>query len=191
MKRRRIVLTAALLACIGCSEERAPVPPEGATQADTAANVPLVPENATLQDVNKLVHDPRSAEVAALVGDTAAAQVRQGMLIVRQTREFAGRYVGNELSCANCHLNAGQKAGAIPFVGIAALFPQYRSRAGRLISLEDRIRGCFSRSMNGTAPPMIALSYLRFRLTLPGCRGDSLLGPSPPGAAGTVLNRPI
>jgi thiosulfate dehydrogenase len=38
-------------------------------------------------------------------------------------------------------------------VGAAATFPQYRSRNDALVTLEERIAGCFRRSMGGTAPP--------------------------------------
>jgi thiosulfate dehydrogenase len=101
--------------------------------------------------------------VAALVKDPArdplpsdaheAEQVRLGYAIVRDSRRNAGRFVGNDLACANCHLNAGQRDRGLPFVGVAGTFPQYRARDGRLISLQDRIADCFERSLNGTAPP--------------------------------------
>ena len=40
-------------------------------------------------------------------------------------------------------------ADGSPFVGVSAFFPSYAPRAGRIITLEDRINGCFKRSMNG------------------------------------------
>jgi thiosulfate dehydrogenase len=40
-------------------------------------------------------------------------------------------------------------ADGSPFVGVSAFFPSYAPRAGRVITLEDRINGCFLRSMNG------------------------------------------
>lgn len=43
------------------------------------------------------------------------------------------------LSCSNCHLNAGQRDRALPRVGIAGQFPEYNRRAGRLITLADRL----------------------------------------------------
>jgi thiosulfate dehydrogenase len=58
------------------------------------------------------------------------------------------------LNCTNCHLNAGTVAGGSPFVGISAFFPSYAPRAGRVITLADRINGCFLRSMNGKPLPV-------------------------------------
>jgi thiosulfate dehydrogenase len=51
--------------------------------------------------------------------------------------------VGNGLNCASCHLNAGTVGGGSPYVGVSAAFPSYAARAGRVITLEDRINGCF------------------------------------------------
>lgn len=121
----------------------------GPSQA--ASSAPLIPQNASLNDVNKLVRDPFAAPPAR--DSVLARHIQLGYRIVRETPKYAPKYVGNTLTCSSCHLNAGQKEGALPLVGVASVFPQYRSRAGRLISLEDRIRGCFSRSMNGTPPP--------------------------------------
>lgn len=82
-----------------------------------------------------------------------AEQIRQGYRVFRNSGDFAGEFVGNDMDCSSCHLNGGQKIKALPLVGVAGLFPQYRNRDARLVSLEDRIRGCFIRSMNGVAPP--------------------------------------
>jgi thiosulfate dehydrogenase len=54
------------------------------------------------------------------------------------------------VSCANCHLNAGQRERALPLVGVAGMFPEYNARASRLISLPDRVVDCFLRSENAT-----------------------------------------
>ena len=146
-----VLFALALSACGG--EEAAPPPaePVGGGTAATEAAAPLVPASATLEQVATLVKDPSRDRLPD--DPHEAEQVVLGYNIVRNTREYAGQYVGNELACANCHLNAGQRDRGLPYVGVAATFPQYRSRDGRLISLEDRIGDCFERSMNGTAPP--------------------------------------
>ena len=60
---------------------------------------------------------------------------------------------GNALNCTSCHLNAGTVADGSPFVGVSAFFPGYAPRAGKVITLEERINGCFRRSMSGTPLP--------------------------------------
>ena len=58
---------------------------------------------------------------------------------------------GNNLSCTNCHLNGGTKPYAAPYIGLSGIFPTYIGRENKIESLEERINGCFERSLNGKA----------------------------------------
>ena len=49
--------------------------------------------------------------------------IRSGYDMVVDTQNHARSYVGNALNCTNCHLDAGRRLGAAPFVGLAARFP--------------------------------------------------------------------
>ncbi len=80
-------------------------------------------------------------------------QIRLGYNLVVNTQTYAKAFVGNGLSCSNCHLEAGRKIGAGTYVGVSLSYPRYRARAGRQISLQERINECFERSMNGHALP--------------------------------------
>ena len=62
-------------------------------------------------------------------------------------------YSGNNLSCNNCHLFAGTKPYSMPLIGIIQRFPQFRGRENKIGTIEERINGCFERSMNGRALP--------------------------------------
>jgi thiosulfate dehydrogenase len=79
--------------------------------------------------------------------------IRYGMKVVTGTRTYARAYVGNGLNCSSCHLDAGRKAYASPWVGVWGVFPEYRSRNGKVIALQDRVNDCFQRSMNGKLLP--------------------------------------
>ena len=85
--------------------------------------------------------------------------IRRGRLIFTATTAHAGRYVGNGLTCSNCHLDAGRKADASPMWAAWVSYPAYRAKNGRVNTMEDRIRDCFLYSMNapaskaGTPPP--------------------------------------
>ncbi len=79
--------------------------------------------------------------------------IRLGQSIVIDTQTRAKAYVGDGLTCANCHLDAGRTAYAAPLAGLTGVFPEYRSRRGSVESLEQRINDCFRRSMNGRALP--------------------------------------
>lgn len=99
------------------------------------------------------------------------AAVRRGRAMMVNTRDSLPQFVGNRLRCVSCHMGDGLKPDEMPFVGVYARFPQYRSRSGTIQTIEDRINGCFERSMNGKALPhdhramrdMVAyLSFLSF-----------------------------
>ncbi len=94
---------------------------------------------------------PRLADMLA---EKNAAQLALGARLNIETRQMLPGHVGNALNCASCHLNAGTVADGSPYVGVSAFFPSYAARAGRVITLEDRINGCFQRSMNGKPLPL-------------------------------------
>jgi thiosulfate dehydrogenase len=144
-----------VLFAAGCSRDDEPRRNADAAGEHTVARdtsiVPLVPAEAPFDQVNAVVKDPARAPLPP--DSLLAAQIRLGFQIVENTPTHAAKFVGNDLSCGNCHLNAGQRFRALPFTGIAATFPEPRRREGRLFTLADRIRGCFLRSMNGIQPP--------------------------------------
>ncbi len=89
-----------------------------------------------------------------LPADAAEAdRIRLGAQIFGDTKGKASAYVGNDLSCRNCHLDAGQSESALPLVGAEAMYPLFQKRSNRVMSIEERVQGCFERSENGTAPP--------------------------------------
>lgn len=94
---------------------------------------------------------PRLADMLARPN---SEQLIHGMRLHLETKALLPQNTGNSLNCTSCHLNAGTVADGSPFVGISALFPSYAPRAGRIISLEERINGCFLRSMNGKPLPV-------------------------------------
>lgn len=81
--------------------------------------------------------------------DALGESIRRGALIFNETPLYASEYTGARVSCSSCHAEGGMQPFASPVVGLPALFPMYSERAGRAISLEDRIEECFVRSENG------------------------------------------
>lgn len=98
--------------------------------------------------------------------------VMRGYNIMIDTPKNAADYTGDMLSCTNCHFSAGNttggKNGSISLAGIAAAYPDYNSRAKSVVTLPERINGCFTRSMNGkplplNSPEMVSLvTYLQW-----------------------------
>lgn len=79
--------------------------------------------------------------------------VRRGREIFMNTPANAGQYVGNSLSCSNCHLDGGRRANSAPMWAAWLAYPKYRSKNKQINTMEDRVRGCFSYSMNGQDSP--------------------------------------
>jgi thiosulfate dehydrogenase len=124
--------------------------------------------------------------------------IRLGWGIITETARHIGkdaadpalRYAGNDLACANCHLDAGLKPFAAPFVSTSTSYPM--TVDDRVLTLTERINGCLTRSMNGRPLPedgreMAAiLAYMRYlgRDAPPGVRVAGMgLKPLPPAAA--------
>ena len=132
---RRFILVGFAVISSGCRVERLepaaalpPPPPPGAVTL-------VVPEDSEI---------PPGPE---------GQSIRRGRAILRYTPDSLPQYVGNGLSCTNCHLDSGTRPYAAPWVGVYGRFPQYRTRNAKLNVLGDRINDCFERSLAGKAIP--------------------------------------
>ncbi len=92
-------------------------------------------------------YDPDALPTGA-VGDS----IRLGRSIVTDTQTTRKGYVTARMECAACHVDGGTRAHAGSFVGTYSYFPQWNRRAGRVITLQDRLAECFLYSMNGRPP---------------------------------------
>lgn len=59
------------------------------------------------------------------------------------------KITGNLMSCNNCHLAGGSRPWGLPLVDSHGLYPQFRAREGKVLSLADRINTCISVPMLG------------------------------------------
>jgi thiosulfate dehydrogenase len=80
-------------------------------------------------------------------------QIALGRLIFTDTAKAAPQFVGNDLKCSNCHMDAGRRPDAAPLWAAYGLYPQYRKKNGHVNTFAERIQECFKYSMNGKAPP--------------------------------------
>lgn len=151
MNRAHALIGITLLMLAGChgapSPAAATTPPAKPHAAhagtSTAAGMHAAP-------TPEFVPPPESAIPEGPFGD----MVRQGRELFVHTDVAARPYVGNGLTCANCHLDAGRRANASPMWGAWGMYPQYRRKTGSVNTFGQRIQGCFEYSMNGTAPPL-------------------------------------
>jgi len=115
-------------------------------------------------------------DIDNLPDDHYGRLVRYGKKLTDETYAVIGpevknpkmRYAGNNLACSSCHQESGTLANAIPFVGVSAVFPQYRPREDDVSTVEERVNGCMQRSMNGRPLPYDSkemkayISYMNF-----------------------------
>ncbi len=128
---------------IGCAASQG----QGRGVEETTPAPTMQPQPITL-DALFLPPSPDS-----IPGDLRGERIRLGYEIVARTQDYAKPYVGNALNCTNCHLDAGLNPNAASFVGVSRLYPEYRARAARRMTLADRINECFERSLNGKPLP--------------------------------------
>jgi thiosulfate dehydrogenase len=95
----------------------------------------------------------KAPTVDSTVDDPFEASVYRGLALVTQTRDSLRAYVGGNLNCTSCHLEEGRRGNAAPLVGVFARYPQYMSRSGAVVPIEDRINYCFTRSLAGSKLP--------------------------------------
>jgi thiosulfate dehydrogenase len=152
----RIVLLACALAVASCSRGTAREP------------------NGVVQDGSpKVVSSWDSAAwrppaIADLPHDSLSTAIRRGLALVTATAESLPRFVGGNLNCTSCHLDEGQRATAAPLTGTFARYPKYIDRTGAVVSMEDRVNYCMTRSLagsrlpNGSREMQDMLAYLAF-----------------------------
>ena len=99
--------------------------------------------------------------ITALDNSEENLQIKYGFELFKSTPKYIGpnngnkeiAYAGNNLSCNNCHLYAGTKPFSGALIGVVKRFPQFRGRENKMGTIEERINGCFERSMNGRVLP--------------------------------------
>ena len=94
--------------------------------------------------------------------DPEGKLIRYGHELIAHTSRYLGpqvqnplmRLAGTNMACQNCHLQAGQKAFSAPYVGIWGIYPIYKGREDAISTLENRVNGCMTRSLNGQPLPV-------------------------------------
>jgi thiosulfate dehydrogenase len=130
--------------------------------------VPLTVTNYFSQQKKK---DKSDAEPVVLVADkewkapdtSGIAHTRQGDMIrygrelILHTSVYFGNkgtvaHISNGMNCGDCHIDAGTRLWGNNFSNVAATYPLFRNRSGKIETVEMRINDCFERSLNGKGP---------------------------------------
>jgi thiosulfate dehydrogenase len=134
--RRKALAWSACVVAASCTSERVPLPARETDAAIPSLSVPVafrVPSDSEVTDPELL------------------RSLRRGRALLRNTSDSLPAHVGNRLQCVSCHVKDGTQKNALSLVGVYSRFPQYRSRTGKVGTIEDRVNDCFERSLNGRA----------------------------------------
>jgi thiosulfate dehydrogenase len=146
MKRTaKCVLFVFVLCASGCT------PPAGEDSGiitHVAFSGPLIASRTTMVAAWEFPKNPLTDP--SLDDSKLSNDIRLGFRIFTNTPKETPQFVPGKISCSNCHLNAGQRERALPLTGVAAMFPEYNRRSGRLYTLNDRVVDCYLRSQNAT-----------------------------------------
>ena len=108
----------------------------------------------------------KSAQVTSV--DALLAEVAEGPLkteliygrdLIFETSKWIGpqgkvkAYTGNRMACKSCHLDGGIRDFGLSMKDTHGLYPQYRSREGKILNLAERINNCVENPMLGVALP--------------------------------------
>lgn len=83
-------------------------------------------------------------------------QIRYGRKLIANTAFYLGpkgtvQHSSNGMNCQNCHLDAGTKPFGNNYSAVAATYPKFRERSGKIENVYKRVNDCFERSLNGKA----------------------------------------
>src|SRR5262245_27220587 len=146
MNCRRIVRFALAALAVTSGACAPPAPPANGLRYQL--NGPLIPARLTMVTACDY---PKNPLIDSSLDDSKLSKdIKWGYQIFTDTPGEASQFAPGRGSCNNCHLNGGQREKALPLVGVAGMFPEYNRRAGRLISLADRVVDCFLRSQHAT-----------------------------------------
>lgn len=129
---------------------------------------------------------------SAIPRDSVGVAMRRGLALLAHTSDSLPAFALSNLRCLSCHLDGGRRADVAPLLGAYTRYPRYVDRTGAVVSIEERINYCFTRSLAGKRLPSSSramqdmVSYLAFLSTgVPGrahVRGEGM--PKMPTLAG-------
>jgi thiosulfate dehydrogenase len=107
----------------------------------------------------------RTWHVAPMSGMSPARlrQIEYGGELFNETPIYGSHYAKARIACASCHVAGGIAPYSAPMVGATQAYPKFSPRAGRKITMDDRIEECMTRSENGDAMPANSAEMLALK----------------------------
>ncbi len=140
-------LVAAVIFSAACGESAGDRTAAASGGKDAAIGQP----SAGAPDAGPLDYKPPADSL--IPNDEFGKSVRRGLALMMHTTDSLPAYAPGNIQCTSCHIDGGRQRDAAALIGVAARFPKYMDRTGAVISLEDRVNYCFTRSLAGTKIP--------------------------------------
>ncbi len=118
--------------------------------------------------------------------DDYDSNVLLGYNIVQKTGDYASRYVGNQLNCSSCHINAGTEADLLPLF-VAGIYPRWEAKNNRVNELTAKIRTCFVLALDGIMPPASSPEIKAIKTYIHFLSAGQRIGQIPEGRGVTAL----
>lgn len=141
----RVFLTCMILAATTACQS----PPSDATRAQRDTTASALPLHVAASQPLDYTPPPESD----IPDDSLGAAIRRGRALLDHTTDGLPGFARGNIQCSSCHIDAGRTRAAAGLLGVAARFPKYMDRTGAVISLQDRVNYCFTRSLAGSKLP--------------------------------------
>ena len=152
-----------IAACLGASvaamlliacQNRSNVPEGGGSRTDplTSATHVAAPARTQPADASRDQHPAFTPADRPIPDGDFGKVVQFGRDVFEDPAKYASQYVGNDLRCSSCHLDAGRRVGSAPLWAAYVSYPAYRKKNHHVNTFEERLQGCFRFSMNGKSP---------------------------------------
>ncbi len=100
----------------------------------------------------------------AAIDDLPNGRLKTELLYGRSLIFETPRWIGPEgsvlkntksiMSCSQCHINGGMQKAGLPLWDTHGLYPQYRARENRILTVGERINTCILMTLQGTPLPL-------------------------------------
>jgi thiosulfate dehydrogenase len=153
------------------------------------------PENGNLQKADAPLKEAlwNAPDSNTIPHDEYGELIRYGKKLISHTARYMGpkgtiNRNSNGMNCQNCHLDAGTRAWAGNFGGVASNYPRFSDRRGSFETINQRITDCFERSMNGKAPDSTSLEMKAMNAYIRWLGKNVKKGKKPPGTGLELLS---
>lgn len=110
------------------------------------------PERPALNVVDidgNIVGEYRAPLARDMLAEENAESIILGMRLLNETARLLPDNVGDGLNCNSCHMAQGKRPLGAPYINTINDYPKFMPRAQDILNIQERINGCFRRSMNG------------------------------------------